>query len=326
MTVNDRTVGVMEGQSGVLGINYTATFGKSMMSDRRLMYVNPNHGDATDNGNTGENPEQPFLTVAAALARTRDNRGDVIFVGQNDAWTYGGGSTWQTAIAEEVTITTEGVSIIGTNPGGLGVYWNPVTAAGAGTCITVHAMDVLISGFAFEGGAEGGTGIYALWDGATMFGENMIVRDCYFDSDMDIGIQLNFSWNCEISGCNFQECDSVGIYCDTADSGADYNRIHHNIFHDCGAGGIGAISLQGCSENHIWANSIFNGSAQGGGAATDEGIDTAGGGDNQVFDNYFSCANAGVGAGDYDDLNSASATDAWVANHVMTGLAITNPA
>jgi len=326
MTMNDRTAGYMPGQDGVLGVKYTSTFAKSMMSDSRLLYVNPNHPDATDNGNTGQNPEQPFLTVAAALLQTRDNYGDVIFVGQNDSWTYGGGSTWQTPIAEEITVTTEGVSIIGVSPGGLGVYWNPVTAAGAGVCIAVNAMDVLISGFAFEGGAEGGTGIYAEWDGTTLFGENMVIKDCYFDSDMDIGIQLNFSWNCEISGCNFQECDSVGIYCDTADNGADYNRIHHNVCHDCGVGGIGAISLQGCSENHIWANSIFNGSAQGGGAATDEGIDTAGGGDNQVFDNYFSCANAGVGAGDYDDLNSASATDAWVANHVMTGLAITNPA
>lgn len=323
MTVNDRTVGVMDGQSGVLGINYTATFGKSMMTDRLLMYVNPNHLDATDNGNTGENPEQPFLTVAAALARTRDNRGDVIFVGQNDSWTYGGGSTWGTPIAEEVTITTEGVSLIGTSPGALGVTWNPVTAAGAGSCITVHAMDVLIAGFLFEGLALGGTAIDVLWDGTDFFGENLTVHDCFFDPDIDTGIALEFSWNNHIHNCNFQECAVAGIWCDPAEDGTAFNRIHHNVFHDIT--GTGAISIQGGEDNHIWANTIFNGTAQGALAATDEGIDTAGGGDNQVFDNYFSCLLPAPANGDYDDLNSAAATDAWINNHCMNGDTVTNP-
>jgi len=327
MTVNDRTVGTMPGQSGVLGVNYTATFPKSMMSDRRLLYVNPNHGDAADNGNTGENPEQPFLTVAAALLRTRDNRGDVIFVGQNDAWTYGGGSTWQTAIAEEVTITTEGVSLIGTNPGGLGVYWNPVTAAGAGTCITVNAMDVFISGFAFEGGAEGGIGIHSIWTGTTQFGENTVIQNCFFDDDMDIGIQLEFSWFGRISGCTFQACDFAGIYNDPTDSDAAYAHIYDNTFIDVGLGtnATGAMSLQGVEDCYIYNNRIYNSGAQGAGAATDEGIDTAGGSSNLVSDNYFSCLLPVPAAGDYDDLNSGAASDAWVNNHCMDGLAVTIP-
>jgi len=258
------------------------------------------------------------------LLRCRDNRGDVIFVGQNDSWTYGGGSAWQTAIAEEVTVTVEGVSIIGVNPGGLGVYWNPVTAAGAGTCITVHAMDVLIAGIAFEGLALGGTAIQSEWDGVTMFGENMVVRDCFFDADIDIGIALEFSWNNEICDCNFQECAVAGIWCDPAGRATAHDRIHHNVFHDCV--GTGAISLQGGEDNHIWANSIFNGAAAGGALATDEGIDCAGGGNNLIFDNYFSCLLPVPANGDWDDLNSESGTDGWVGNHCMNGMAVTAPA
>jgi len=328
MVFTDRTAGYMPGQSGVLGVNYTATFAKSMMADSRLMYVNPNHADATDDGNTGENPEQPFLTVAAALLRTRDNRGDVILVGQNDAWQYGGGSTWQTPIAEEVTITTEGVSLIGVSPGSLGVTWHPVTAAGAGTCITVNAMDVFISGFTFEGGALGGIGIHAIWNGTTLFGENLVVQGCFFDSGIDIGIQLEYSWFARIHGCTFEACDFAGIYNDPTDSDAAYAHIYDNTFIDVGlgTGATGAISFQGVTDCYIYNNRIYNSNAEAANAATDEGIDTAGGDRNLVSDNWFSCVLTDTAAnGDWGEFNSGAATDAWVGNHCTTGIAVNTP-
>ena len=321
MTMRDRTAGYMPGQDGVLGINYTATFAKSMMSDSRLLYVNPNHADATDDGNTGENPEQPFATVAAALARCRDNRGDVIFVGQNDAWQYGGGSTWQTPIAEEVTVSVEGVSIIGVSPGSLGVTWTPVTAAGAGVCITVTALDVLISGIAFSGVALGGTAIYCLWDGITAHGENTVIENCFFDDDIDIGIQFEFAWFQIVRGCTFQECNTFGIYVDPAGSGSSYCHIYDNTFNDCAA----AMGLNGCDDFYIYNNRIYNANAQAAGAATDEGIDTTAGARNMVTDNYFSCLLPVPAAGDLDDLNTASATDSWLNCHCLDGDTVTNP-
>ena len=319
------TVGLTLGEERVWGFAATAIAGHSFTSDQRILYVNPNMPLATDAGNTGEEPGTPFATIAAALLRTRDNRGDIILVGQNDAWQYGGGSTWQTPIAEEVVVTTEGVSIIGVSPGGMGVPWNPVTAAGAGVCITVHALDVFIAGFSFAGVALGGMGIYVLWDGVTSFGENTVIRNCFFDGDMDVGIGLEFPWNNEISHCHFQECDTAGIWCDPAGSGTAYNRIHHNIFHDVGIGATGAISLQGGDDNHIWANSIYNSAAQGAGAATDEGIDTTGGSSNLVFDNYLSCLLPVPAAGDLDDFCTAAATDSWNGNYCSNGLQVTNP-
>jgi hypothetical protein len=54
------------------------------------------------------------------------------------------------------------------------------------------------------------------------------------------------------------------------------------------------------------------------------GITTATGEENQVFNNYFSCQ-LPVGAGDYNDLNTAAATDAWIGNHCMNGDATGNP-
>jgi hypothetical protein len=83
--------------------------------------------------------------------------------------------------------------------------------------------------------------------------------------------------------------------------------------------------LGGADNNHIHRNSIYNGNAQGGAAATNEGINLTGGGDNQVFDNYFSCLLPVPANGDWDDLNTGAATDAWIGNHCMNGLATTTP-
>jgi len=59
--------------------------------------------------------------------------------------------------------------------------------------------------------------------------------------------------------------------------------------------------------------------------STDEGIDTTGGQDNQVFDNYFSCLLPVPANGDLDDLCSAAASDSWLNCHCLDGDTVTNP-
>jgi len=87
-----------------------------------------------------------------------------------------------------------------------------------------------------------------------------------------------------------------------------------------------AISLLGgCDNNWIYQNGIYNGSVQGGVAATNEGIDTTGGRENMVYGNWLSCLLPGPGAGDLNDFCSAAATDAWVGNYCMNGPTTTNP-
>lgn len=323
MGVGYRPLGLGQPQAGVLGCWDTRREGRLFAEDCRVMYVQPNHPLATDLGNAGEDPGTPFATVQAAINRCRPYTGDTVYVGGNDGWIYGGGApTWNTLVQESAVLNVPGVRLVGVAPG-LGVYW---TAAAAGQfCLTVTALDCLIEGFAFYGGgvAGGCNGIYAEWDGATLFADNVVIGNCFFDDAIDTAIQLEYVWYGRIFDCVFQECDDYGIYVDPLGSAADYCNIHDNHFLDIGTS---AMALNGCGNTTIFRNSVFNSNAVGGGAATDEGIDLTGGADNMVYDNYLSCILPAAAPGDYDDLNTAGAGDAWINNHCLNGDAVTNPA
>ena len=307
------------GQVGVPGSD--TTLGLRTDSNGVVFYVDPNHGAASDS-NDGTDPENPLLTIAQANTNARSYRNDTIAVMGNSAWQYGPGTPRGTAIAEEVAITKHGVKLVGVFPSSsVGVPWESQTI---GTpCITVNAIDVTIEGFAFVGGAAGGIAIYAEWDGATLWGENVTVRHCVFDDDIDTGIQLEYSWFCDIHDNLFQECDAYGIHAAVGGSGIAYCKIHHNKFLDCATAAIALLG--GCDNNDVYSNVIFNTDAQNGAAATNEGIDTTGGTTNSVYDNTISCLLPVPANGDYNDLNTAAATDAWANNHLMNGPSVTNP-
>lgn len=288
-----------------------------------VFYVDPNATGVTD-ARDGTDPEAPLATVAKALTLCQAYRGDVIAVMGNGAWTYAAGVNRPLPVSEEVTITVPGVRLVGVFPSSaLGVVWTP--ASDGGTCITVAAMDVLIEGFAFsEGGTYTGcNAIYAEWDGATLFGENLTVRNCTFDDSVDTAIQLEYSWYCDIHNNLFQQCDVYGIHGDVGGSGFAYCTIHDNQFLDCATAAVAALG--GCDNNFIYRNAVYNGSAESGVLATNEGIDTTGGRQNTVYDNYLSCLLPVPANGDYDDFCSASATDAWINNHCLDGDTVTNP-
>lgn len=310
---------IMPGQFGVPGTD--ARNGLRQTSEGVILYVDPNHTDANDQRD-GTNPEAPLRTVTAALLQCQAHRGDTIVVMANNGWQYGTPLTGRILpVREEIVIAVPGVRLVGVHPSGsLGVYWTP--AQNAGTCITVRAIDVLVEGFLFGQGAFAGCrAIFADWNGATAWGDNLTVRKCAFDDTVDIGIQLEFAWYVNIYDNEFWECDAQAIYVDPLGSGAANCNIHDNIFHDCGF----AIAGRGMDKSHIYANSIYCAAAQGAGAATDLGIDLLGGLENQVFDNSFSCKLPVPAAGDWDDLNTAGATDAWINNHCMNGNSVTNP-
>lgn len=308
------------GQFGVPGTDNET--GLRQHSTGAIFYVDPNHPDPHDNRD-GTDPTAPLNTVAAAINQCQPYRGDVIAVMANNSWQYGNAADGNAiAIAEEVTIDVPGVRLVGVSQSGLGVYWYPVSDGG--TQITVAALDVTIEGFVFSEGPTytGCNAIYCEWDGATLYGENLTVRHCVFDDTVDIAIQLEYSWYCNIHDNVFWECDTYGIHVDVGGSGIEYTVIHHNTFHDCA---IAISLLGGCDHNHIYANRIYNRNAQGAGAAANEGINTTGGAENMVCDNWFSCLLPVPANGDWDDLNTAAATDAWVGNWCMNGLAISNP-
>ncbi len=316
-----RTYGQLPAVQQPVGFEGVRREERSAYADSRAFYVDPNNTLSSDS-NSGEDPAFPLLTIARAVALARALKGDVIYVIQNDGWQYG--SATNDGIAETVTIPAAkpGLSLIGVGYGTIGVYWEP--AAAGETCLTILAIDCYIEGFTFWGNAAQADGIYVEWDGAAIYGENVTIRNCTFETSIDTAIELEFSWYNIIEGCLFTELGVAGIVSDVGGSGTAFNRIHNNDFMECLA--TGAMSLLGGADNnHIYNNRIFNSAAQGAAAAANEGINLTGGDENFVTDNYFSCLLPVPANGDWDNLNTAAAGDAWVGNHCLDGLAITNP-
>ena len=242
-------------------------------------------------------------------------------MGGNDAWTYGGGSTWGTAVTEDVIVDIEGVHIIGVSADPLGVPWQPETDGGV--CCTIEALGVEVAGFVFQDPIyNAATGISCIWSGALTFGENAHIHNCFFYADLVAGIQLEYSWNNHIHDCEFQAPD-YGIYCDPAEDGFAYCVIERCTFHDCTTSAISATA--GCDDNQVRECWVWNSAAQAAGAATNEGFDFTGGATNMVSNCFFSCLLPVPAAGDLNDLCSGSATDAWVGCHAMDGLVVATP-
>jgi hypothetical protein len=186
----------------------------------------------------------------------------------------------------------------------------------------------VIEGFCFQGfiaGVSGGTGILVTWDGTTAWADNVTIRNCYFNDDVNIGIQLDYAWYCEISDCKFDQCVAYGIYCDPADSAADFGIAKNNQFYDVGLAGGGAMSLDEVDGWLIQNNSIYNALARTPAAATDQGINLGAGAGNMVVANFFSYLLPVPAAGDIDDFCSGSNSDCWAGNYCLNGLLVTQP-
>lgn len=311
---------VLPGLYGVPGTDERT--GLRTHSTGAVFYVDPNYPGASDNRD-GTLPTDPLLTVAAALTKCQPFRGDTILVGANDNWPEGAHtSDYLTPVQEAVVVTVPGVRIVGAHPSSpAGVPWMPPTAGGP--CITVYALDILIEGFAFVGGAVGGTAIYAEWGGVIPHADNLVVRHCYFDRDMDLGIQLEFVWGADIHDNVFQACDTYGIYVDTAGAGIDHCLIHDNVFLDVGTC---ALNLEDADDCEVFGNRIFNTAAATGGLASlNTMINLTGGFTNLVHHNVLSCR-LGAALGQYDDANGAGTNDAWIQNFCMNGPNVLNPA
>lgn len=298
------------GQAG--GVPGTANdTGLRLDSNARVVYVDPNKVGVSD-GRDGTDPNEPLATVAAALTKCRAYTNDTIIVAANSDWTYGDTSVGRAVeINEEVTVTVPGVRIIGLAPSSsVGVYWKPVTASGV--CITVHAMDVLIEGFCFwEDVLATPVAIQAVWDGVTMWGDNLTVRNCYFETGLAYGIRLDFAYNCDIHDNYFEGIGVAAINSMDVEGDPDYATIHENTFQGCTA----AIDLEDSSVCTIFRNRI-SGTAGG----TNNFIDLTGGGNNLVSENVLSCSLA-----QYDVTCSDSTSGAWVNNWCIDGPTVANP-
>ncbi|GAG68633.1 unnamed protein product, partial [marine sediment metagenome] len=182
--------------------------------------------------------------------------------------------------------------------------------------------DCLVEGFYFTGAVNAGDGIYAEWNSPNIWADNLTIRHCLFDDEIDTAIQLEFVWYANIHDCSFEECDEYGIYVDTGGSGIAYAKIYDNKFMDCSTAAMSLLG--GSSNNQIYQNSFWEGGAQVPVASVNVYLNTTGGGSNMVFDNWFACTLAG-GNGDWADTCSSAATDAWINNHLVDGDNVLNP-
>jgi hypothetical protein len=279
-----------------------------------IFYVDPNFPGTSDQRD-GTDPNAPLTTVAAALALCQAYRGDIVAVMANNDWYYANAADgYTTVIAEEVTMSVPGVRLVGVSPSGsLGPMWTP--ASNGGTCITVNALDCLIEGFVFTEGNTytGCDAIYCEWDGATLWGENLTVQNCYFDDTVDTAIALEFSWYCNILNNVFMQCDEYGIYADAAGSGAAFCRIIDNLFSECSTAAIALLA--GSDDNEIYSNRIY-----GAGAGVNNFINLTAGSDNTVANNYLACTIA-----QYDTTCSDATSGGWIFNHCTNGEPVAPP-
>ena len=315
------------GQMGVEGA-WTDT-GLRTHSTGTVFYVSPNHPGASDLRD-GTDPNDPLVTVQAAINRCESYRGDVIAVMPHGRWAYSPGTIYPLGISESALLDKHGVHLMGLSSATIGVPW--YTPLAGGTALTVTGIDCIVEGFAFCGfvgvGAPG-RAIYATWIlGGPAYGENLTILNNVF-SGPTIGLQLEFNWYCHIHNNTFWALTNYGLYFDrttTPANAPEYCEINDNIFHNVGAnGGGGAIRLPGCNYCYIHHNQCYNDDAQAAAAATDEGFvtndGTLAGLHNTVALNVFSCQNTKVAAGDFGDLNGGSATDCWTENYCMNAVA-----
>jgi len=313
--VRDRNAGFADGQEQVWGFDTrTALSSLSFFAPgAKVFYVDPNNAQAIDFGNLGEDPTVPLATVTAAIVLCRAYMGDTIVVGANDAWQYAAGVR-NTPIVESLVIPAAkgGIRIVGASPNPMACTWS--AAADNEYAITVNATDVLIEGLCFYplDTLANTSGIASYWDGATDYGENLTVRNCFFDTSLDYGIALDFSWYARIYNNHFDNVSVAAIHNLSVEGDPDYSQIYHNSFDDCAI----AVDFPTTDFCYIFANRIHGTPA---GVRNYFVIDDGGGSANLVSDNWFGCTLA-----QYAVTCEGGGNGAWVNNHCIDGDTVAN--
>lgn len=300
---------------GMFGVPGTdSDRGLRLDSNGKIIYVDRNHVDTHDQRD-GTNPDSPMTTITAALTKCREYMNDVIVVMHNSRWydtdpAYGR----KLPVQEDVIVTVPGVRIVGLAPSTLGVPWMPGTTGG--TCLTIRAFDVIVEGFNFmDTAGNNATGIHAVWAGGATenWGDALTVRNCFFNTHLDYGIQLDFSYYTDIHHNWFQGVNVAAIHEVAGGSESDFNLIHDNWFSYC----VAAINLPSVDGCHIYGNTIH-----GDPTGTNNYINLTGGVDNAVHHNVLNCS-----LGAQFNLTCSDATSgSWIQNFCLNGPNVAPPA
>lgn len=182
-------------------------------------------GVAGSNTNSGLDPTQPKLTIAAALVLCTNDHNDTIIV--LDYYDL------ESDLA--VTINKSKVTLVGSPGGCKDRSWTCIHATADTACFIIAANDVRIHNFTFEAGASHGgvefsggvcrIGVFDCWFAAGAYG--------VYDATGTVAFSL------EIADCHFcQSLTSHGIYINDDPA---FLFIHDNLFDACQGDAINIV-------------------------------------------------------------------------------------
>lgn len=262
-----------------------------------IFYVD---GCAGSDSNTGLTPDQPLLTIAAALGMCTNDSNDTIVV--LDYYNMEGGAA--------VTINKSKVTLIGSEGGSRDRSWTCMNATADTTCLIVAANDVRIHQFYFDAGVSHGgiefsgakcrIGVYDCWFGTGAYG--------VYSAAGGVGFSL------EVANCFFcQALTSHSIYINDDPA---FFFIHNNYF-DQAQGD--AINVQMGGGGRICDNTIACGAdAQGRGITLGASVYRC-----LCARNVANFGDADMAANPFED-GAAADTNHWMANY--KGITLIQPA
>lgn len=216
-----------------IGLSNTLVPGSNM---GLIIYVD---GAGGSNSNNGLTPDEPLLTLTAALALCTNDRNDTIVVLDYYQPT---GETWP------VDFNKSKVRCVG-SPSASFAKWAVVDADGDTACFSVSASDVLLQHFRFlAGGSHGGVEFSG---GVARCG----VYDCEFLNPSGYGILMNagdVGFGVEIARCVFWNVATNSILIN-GDDGA-WMMFRDNIFTPVAGGGICFLANGGSGSSMVLDN------------------------------------------------------------------------
>jgi len=294
-----------QGQMGVPGSDVPR--GLRERSSGVVFYVDGNHPNATATAD-GTDPENPLLTIAAAVARLATFHAEASISAENSVIVIAPG-TYSENIAIDGTNYPDFCTFLGGGNGRYPVIWTCAT----GDCLSLDAYGWLVDGIHFQPSATG-AGVKLTRD-AGAGAEGTVIQNCFFNGAWGTGlygVELEGApANVTIQGCRFAEFDAASpciTVTDTSTACPYQTHILSNTFQEAAeyitsvAGGWNASIIAG---NHFVA-------ATGDLAATTAYIElgVAALGCNQVVGNYLD--------GDYSNTGGYTAgsagTDNWLGN------------
>lgn len=244
------------GQMGVPGSD--TPLGFRHFPDAIELFVDPGHGDASDN-NDGTDPNEPLLTIAQAMTNCTDGRGDVIWISPG---------TYNPTAA--ITVNKSDVRIFGMPQGGNpeqpenGVVIYPAASYTTGPMFivevpcTIAYLDIITRNVTHTATpATASASLVFDGEGGAFNGGFCHIHHCRFVDwwGSDYGIWAYAGAYNLIEDCNFEGFDAGIGWGSSVGNNPDYNVVRRCTFRDC-VNGIEHIA-GATPHNFVYQSNVF---------------------------------------------------------------------